>query len=112
MGLLQTLFGKPKNQPLLARVPIAGLQYYRAAELQELMQQGDELTLAHEADNPHDPNAVIIFWNRNKIGYIPSEHAKDISTMLDRCQNLYAKIEEIDPASGEGRWVKLSLYPR
>ena len=105
------LFAK-KGAPIIARLPIAGLKYYRAAELATLMQRGDMLSLEHEANNPHDPNAVMIFWNRNKIGYVPSEPAKLLHELLAKHQKLSGKIVEIDPAAGESRWVKLNIYPK
>lgn len=111
MAFLSKIFGK-KNSPIIAHVPIAGLKYYRAAELSELMKSGDELSFAHEPDNEHDPDAIIIFWNRNKIGYIPSSHAKLMHSLLDKYQHLCGKIVEIDPDAGESRWVKINVYPQ
>lgn len=103
---------KKKSPPIIARVPIAGLKYYRAVELATLMHRGDTLSLEHEANNPYDPDAIMIFWNRNKIGYIPSEHAKALHELLAQHQQLHGKIVEIDPAAGESRWVKLNVYPK
>ncbi len=109
LNLVRRLFRK-KTRPLVAHVPIAGMRYYRAAELSELMHKGDELTLEHEADNPHDPNAVMILWHRNKIGYVPGTHAKQISGMIDEHCQVCGKIVAIDPQGGESRWVKLTIY--
>lgn len=102
---------KPKP-PLITRVPIAGLKYYRAVELSTLMHRGDELSLEHEANNPHDPDAVMIFWQGNKIGYIPSQYAKHLHELLEQHQNISGNIVEIDPEAGESRWVKLNVYPK
>ena len=53
----------------------------------------------------------MIFWNRNKLGYVPSEHAKLLHELLAKHQKLSGKIVEIDPAAGESHWVKLNIYP-
>ena len=97
--------------PVAAQVPVAGLAYYRAEELASLMQRGDLLELRHEPDNPHDANAVMIFWHQNIIGYVPSEYARDLQGLLDRHDTLCGKIVEIDPHSDEHRWVKFNIYP-
>lgn len=110
LKFLSQLLSK-KSTPIIAHVPIAGLKYYRAVELATLMHQGDTLSFEHEPNNPHDPNAIMIFWNRNKIGYIPSEHAKVLHQLLEQHQKLSGKIVEIDPAAGESHWVKLNVYP-
>ncbi|SUO97204.1 HIRAN domain-containing protein [Suttonella ornithocola] len=98
-------------KPIIAHVPIAGLQYYRAAELSTLMHQGDELSFEHKPNNPHDPDAIMVFWLRNKIGYIPSSHAKCLKNLLQEHQSLYGKIIELDTNTGESRWVKINIYP-
>lgn len=108
---LNRLF-KKQPEPIITQVPIAGLKYYRAVELSDLMRSGDELTFSHEADNEHDPDAVVIFWNRNKIGYIPSSHAKQIRNLMDKYQMILGKIKHIDPEAGESRWVTLNIYPK
>lgn len=99
-----------QNRSIVAHVPIAGIRYYRAAELSELMHKGDELSLEHEISNPHDPNAVMIFWHRNKIGYVPSAHARQISEMIDEHREVCGKIVAIDPEAGESHWVTLNIY--
>lgn len=111
MGILSRLFSK-KTPAIVRHLPIAGLQYYRAAELSELMHQGDELNLEHEAENPHDPNAVMVLWHQNKIGYIPSDYAGELSALIAEHPHICAKIVEITPEKGESRWVKLSVYPK
>ncbi|MBV7434143.1 HIRAN domain-containing protein [Cardiobacteriaceae bacterium TAE3-ERU3] len=104
-------FFRPAPQPIVERVPIAGLQYYRANDLVQFMDRGDTLDLVQEPGNPHDPNAIMVEWRHNKIGYIPSEEAKNVRKLLKRHKCICAKITEIDPAANERRWVKLNIYP-
>ena len=98
-------------QPVVAQVPVAGLAYYRAEDIASLMHGGDLLDLRHKPDNPHDANAVMIFWHNKKIGYVPSEYARELQSLLDRHDSLCGKIVEIDPHSEEHRWVKFNIYP-
>lgn len=108
--LIKKLFQR-QPEPIIAHVPIAGLRYYRAEALSNLMQRGDELDLRLEPNNPHDPNAIMIFWHQNKIGYVPSASAEQLQTLLKQYRNIAGKIIAIDPESGEQRWVKLNIYP-
>lgn len=97
--------------PVAAQVPVAGLAYYRAEELATLMQRGDLLELRHEPDNPHDANAVMIFWHQNIIGYVPSEYTSELQSLLNRHRRLCGKIVKIDLNGDEHRWVKFNIYP-
>ena len=99
-------------QPVVAQVPVAGLAYYRAEDLATLMHRGDLLDLRQEPDNEHDAHAIMIFWHNNKIGYVPSEYARELNNLLGDCDRLCGKIVTIDPESEERRWVKFNIYPQ
>ena len=45
------------------------------------------------------------------LGYVPSEYARELQSLLDRHDSLCGKIVEIDPHSEEHRWVKFNIYP-
>ncbi|UJF24799.1 HIRAN domain-containing protein [Suttonella sp. R2A3] len=111
--MLNTLLNwiRPHPKAVIERVPIAGLQYYRAHDIAQFMERGDALDLVVEPNNAHDPRAIMVYWQNNKIGYIPSEDANAVHTLFKRHKKLSAKITEIDPKSGEHRWVKLNIYP-
>lgn len=105
------MFGKSKQTLITAKIPIAGLRYYRAQELASLMHKGDELSLIHEADNPHDENAVAVMWNRNLIGYLPRQYCAQIVELL-KTQKIFAKITAIEPHEDASQWVILDIYAR
>src|SRR5687767_5089055 len=58
-------------QILVQSSPLAGFRYADAAAVMPQMQPGDALDLVHEADNPHDANAVRVEWRGRKLGYVP-----------------------------------------
>lgn len=97
-------------QALARRIPIAGLQYYRAAELAELMRPGDVLDLVAEPDNPHDPHAIMVLWHRNKIGYMPWEQARRLRSLPGRHLPMKGRIVAICPERGLSQWLECDVY--
>lgn len=47
---------------------IAGFQYADGALVLGDLKAGDKLTLCTERDNPHDPEAVAIYYGKTKLG--------------------------------------------
>lgn len=69
---------------------LAGLQYYAYGRLDELTGEpviplpGDRLQLVREPENPHDPNAVQVWWrNSAMLGHLPRTVAAEIAPLLD-----------------------------
>lgn len=104
-------FWSRRGPQIIARhIPIAGLQYYRAADLVGLMRCGDTLELVPEPDNPHDPHAIVVLWRRNKIGYMPGEQARRLRGMLGRHLNVKGRIVAICPERGLSKWLECDVY--
>ncbi|GJE46990.1 hypothetical protein GOFOIKOB_0009 [Methylobacterium tardum] len=69
---------------------IAGLQFYDYAAIYELTGEplipvaGDRLSLVRESENPHDSNAVEVWWrNGIRLGHLPRRVAAEIAGPLD-----------------------------
>jgi hypothetical protein len=72
--------------------PIAGFQFHRGDAVWESLKVGDELKLVREPSNEHDPDAVAIYFGDEQLGYVPRAENSAISQMLDRGENLEARI--------------------
>ncbi|MGM0238933.1 HIRAN domain-containing protein [Enterococcus sp. AZ103] len=59
---------------------VAGFAYGEGLEVIEELSLGKEVILVAESDNPYDPEAVAIFYQDRKIGYVP----KDRNTLLSK----------------------------
>lgn len=59
---------------------VAGVSFYKSNV--RFCAKSDPVTLTAEPDNPHDANAVVIQCNGNKIGYLPRDLAKELSTLV------------------------------
>lgn len=62
---------------------IAGFQYYDGCIVFSQLSMGTMLELVREEDNRYDPCAVAIYFDGEKLGYIPREDNEQISQFLD-----------------------------
>jgi len=51
---------------------IAGFTYYDAVDVFDELTVGKPLILKAERENPYDANAIAIYYNEAKLGYIPA----------------------------------------
>ena len=45
---------------------------------------GAYLELFREADNPHDKNAISVWFDKEKIGYLSAELVRDLAPLFDK----------------------------
>jgi hypothetical protein len=76
---------------------LSGFRHHEAPLLWAALRPRSLLTLEHEADNPHDPHAVILRWRGRKLGYLPRGENLVVATLLDRQRCLSARIERLSP---------------
>ncbi|GAA4058056.1 HIRAN domain-containing protein [Amphibacillus indicireducens] len=61
---------------------IAGFAYYDGLDVIEELTLGKHVELVPESDNPYDPEAVVIFYDGKKIGYVPKDKNALLSKLL------------------------------
>ncbi|MDO5091305.1 MAG: HIRAN domain-containing protein [Cardiobacteriaceae bacterium] len=98
------------SQTIARKIPLAGLQYYRAKELVDCMRRGDVLDLVPESGNPYDPHAIMVLWHQNKIGYVPGEQARALHNLRGQLRGLKGKIVAIGHERGEKPWLSFDIY--
>ena len=72
---------------------IAGFQYTDGALVLGDLKAGDKLTLCAERDNPHDPEAVAIYYGKTKLGYVPGNEVGPLSLICLLYTSLCSGIE-------------------
>lgn len=79
--------------------PIAGFAYYDGLEVLESLKIGTELLLISEPANRYDENAVAIYYNMTKLGYVPKEKNELLSQLLYFGHDTIftAKIQQLNP---------------
>lgn len=82
-------FGEDAETPHVC-LPVAGLQYYDYDRLEELLgrlrpRAGDRLQLVRQPQNPHDANAVELWWRNGQfqLGHLPRQIATRVSPLID-----------------------------
>jgi hypothetical protein len=61
---------------------LAGFTYYDGLDVIEDLKLGTKLRLIAEPENPHDADAVAIYYKDTKLGFIPRTHNSIISNLL------------------------------
>ena len=72
-----------KQKELLVSCNVAGFSHYAGCVVFNELKIGTPLHLVREDENPHDHDAVAIFYGDTHIGYVPSSKNDQLATMLD-----------------------------
>lgn len=83
LGFLSLPEVESKQKIYLLQTFVAGFRFYKGVELLQHMQQNDFVELRREPDNEHDPFAVALYWQQEKVGFLPAESNETIARLLD-----------------------------
>lgn len=83
---------------------IAGFQYADGALVLGDLKAGDKLTLCAERDNPHDPEAVAIYYGKTKLGYVPGNEVGPLPLMMYYGHEdvFEARVQQVAPDAARG----------
>jgi hypothetical protein len=70
------------NDNTILTCNIAGFTYYNGINVIKELEIGTYLTLVAELENKFDPYAVAIYYNGEKLGFIPTGENKLINQFL------------------------------
>ncbi len=118
-GFLQALFQGVAYLPLLPVValarepiqvivqqsPIAGFQYYEGDNIFHLLRLNTPLQLKRDLKNTYDKNAVAIYAQGKKLGFVPRADNTAVAQMLDRNEKISARIVEL--TISENPWERV-----
>lgn len=71
----------------LANFHLAGFTYYDGVIVFKDLKVGTPLKLVREADNKYDPNAIAIYYEKSKLGFVPRTENETLSIFLDMGYN-------------------------
>ena len=95
---------------LVQSSPLAGSQYYSANRVWGEIRIGDRLSLAREADNRHDRNAVRVEWNGQKLGYVPRAENRAVAQALDAGERLEARVAGLRDDPDPWRRIEFEIF--
>jgi hypothetical protein len=102
-------------EPLLGReiliqhTALAGFRHHAAPRLWPALRRRALLTLRREPENPHDANAVALYWRGEKIGYVPRGENLVVARLLDRRRRLSARIAFLTPCAEGNQRIRVSV---
>ena len=106
--------GLPQSNPkydgrdvLMQTSLIAGFQYHQGEYFWKELTVGDKLQLRREPDNPYDENAVAIYWEGIKLGYLPRVENIVVARMMDKGQIINALIE--NKQKSDDPWERMTV---
>ena len=95
---------------MLARMHVAGTNYYEAEKVAEKLSLGQRFGLRREPENVHDEFAIeVLTTEGHKLGYIPRQYNEIPARLMDAGKRLFVQMESL---SKRGGWleIRLSLY--
>ena len=90
---------------LIQNSPVAGFQFHRGDIVWPTLSIGASLALMREPNNSHDTNAVAVYYQNHKLGYVPQGENSAIAQMLDRGERLKATITQL--SEGKNPWERI-----
>jgi len=102
---------KQSHREYLTHFHIAGFTYWDGALAFSKLKPGVPLTIALEDDNKYDPEAVVIYYDTVKLGYVPREHNAVIYKLLKTgINNLMAVVQRVDGSEHPERQVGVVVH--
>lgn len=91
---------------------IAGFQHWNGACALGDLQPGEKLYLSPEPDNPYDPEAVAIYHERTKLGYVPATENTLVSVMsfYGHADTFELRVLQVDSQADPWHQVRVGLY--
>lgn len=86
-----------RQQITLLSSHVAGYQYYKSHLVEHGFTTGVPLSLVREPKNRYDSNAIAIYYELTKIGYIPAAQNTILTNLLDQGVHLETSITAFNP---------------
>lgn len=100
-----------ENRPVLIQEsPVAGFQFHRGDAVWPSMAVGAPLELVREPNNSHDRDAVAVYFQEDKLGYVPRGENSAVAQMLDRGERLSAAISRLTIDEDPWQRVRFSVF--
>ncbi len=96
-----------KRSILIQESPVAGFQFHEGEAIWSSLNAGAKLSLVREPFNPHDENAVAIYFRDEQLGYVPRSENVAVAQMMDRGERLQARIERL--SVDEDPWNRIAI---
>lgn len=71
---------------------VRGFRYHAGPQVIHRIKEHDDLDLVRERNNEHDPDAVAVYWQGQKLGYLPMGENRSAANLIDHGMPLAAYV--------------------
>lgn len=90
---------------------VRGFQYYDGPKIIDNINKSGLTELVREPNNKYDKRAIAVYFDGNKLGYIPKESNKTISILMDtELLEFHAEISHIEPNASDWEKIFVVVY--
>ena len=109
-----TAMKKSNVSKFIDRFNIAGFTFWDGYLAFDKLRAGVELQLVREEDNRYDPQAVAIYFEDIKLGYIPRDNNEMVSKFFDLGYTdiFELRVQSVQPEAIPERQIHVALYLR
>jgi hypothetical protein len=114
MGLIfpKTRPADKKRNIMLLDSSVTGFRYYKGEEVWKRLEPGRVVDLKREPGNPFDYDAVEVYHENEKIGYIPRSDNMLIAQLMDKGVDVKARISGIRECEHPNRRIGVAVELR
>jgi hypothetical protein len=94
---------------LIQESPIAGFQFHHGEAVWSSLRVGQLLDLVREPSNPHDRDAVAVYFQGEQLGYVPRAENHAVAQMMDRGESLEAIVTKLSDEEDPWNRVRFSI---
>lgn len=90
---------------------VRGFKFYGGLKILDQVKEFDVLELVREPENKYDKNAIAIYYNKLKIGFVPAEENDILCVLMDaNLIPLRAEVTRIEPQAATWENVHIGIY--
>lgn len=105
-----TIINNSSKNIKLITTNIAGFNYYEGPTIENNIKEGDTIQFKRTPNNPYDKNAIEIYWQTYKLGFIPKPHNKIIAQLMDSKKSISGNIRHINKYDSYWNRVYFGIY--
>ena len=104
---------KMMNEEAKAKVThefyIAGVQFHEAKTVLSELEEGSELLLIPQPENPFDSNAVAIYYGTVMLGFVPRKFSAEVAASLEVGNVLECYASQVTPSARPWEQIKVQI---
>ena len=96
-----------EKEIVLIEVSVAGYQFYQGKKVEKKIKIGDLLELRPQFNNKYDENAIEVYYEYTKLGYVPRIDNTVITSLLRNGKKIFARVKALNLKASP--WEKMQM---